>query len=352
MTFHIESAITIDLPATSWLTWYLFTPFFDLLDSESSLIQHYITMIMMWNSSTTVLLLGLLSLPSITHVQALQGSARPSSPSVPADCHDAHPRRTFLASITAGMTAALIPSDGIASSLMNNRVWAMDEPSTTQPSYAFETRDRKGNKDAVIREDYWYMTGKLPPRLLTNSLQKVDDPQWNAFGSCTTSENGSNSCTYVSLNQRIPAYSKYGSSIAYGAREYQQLGKLLQQLASSPQNNGLRQEALAMVQSTGTTPPAVVDAEVKLVLLATALTTSPNFPQPGKELLVARFYANEVRYAHRTIAQALSSSSSSNNDMNLAWQAWLFGKDSWNSYFQVVNRSISPKVGDKFVPIE
>ena len=229
----------------------------------------------------------------------------------------------------------------------------MDEPSTTQPSYAFETRDRKGNKDAVIREDYWYMTGKLPPRLLTNSLQKADDPQWNAFGSCTTSENGSNSCTYVSLNLRIPAYSKYGSSIAYGAREYQQLGKLLQQLASSPQNNGLRQEALAMVQSTGsTTPPAVVDAEVKLVLLATALTTSPNFPQPGKELLVARFYANEVRYAHRTIAQALSSSSSANNDMNLAWQAWLFGKDSWNSYFQVVNRSISPKVGDKFVPIE
>ena len=35
-------------------------------------------------------------------------------------------------------------------------------------------------------------------------------------------------------------------------------------------------------------------------------------------------------------------------DTATALGLWEFGKDSWNSYFAIVNRSISPKVGDKF----
>ncbi|KAL7555476.1 hypothetical protein ACA910_009876 [Epithemia clementina (nom. ined.)] len=231
-----------------------------------------------------------------------------------------------------------------------------DGPSSSSSSSIinFEGRNRNGNKDAVIREDYWYMFGKTPPRVLTTQL-RGDDPQWNAFGSCTQSDGG-NSCTYVSLNQRIPAYSKYGASIAYGAREFGKLGQVLLQLkGKQQQQQATSTDAMTLWDAAASyvdlpqerqLPPGPVDAELKLVLFATAMTTSPNFPQPGKELLVARFYANEVRYANRQILAAIQE-----RNLPRSIEAWEFGRDSWNSYFQVVNRSISPKVGDKFEPI-
>jgi hypothetical protein len=77
-----------------------------------------------------------------------------------------------------------------------------------------------------------------------------------------------------------------------------------------------------------------------------AMLTSPNFPGPSRELLVARFYANEVRHANREILYAARS-----RDLNRAAQAWTFGRDSWNSYFQVVARQIVPKVGEPFQSI-
>jgi len=86
-----------------------------------------------------------------------------------------------------------------------------------------------------------------------------------------------------------------------------------------------------------------VDAELKMILLATALMTSPNFPIPSKELLVARFYANEVHYAQGKLRIAVEGRSRED-----ALRIWEFGKDSWNSEFQVLNRHITPKVGDKF----
>ena len=195
-------------------------------------------------------------------------------------------------------------------------------------------RDRKYNKDALIQMDYWYQTGKIPPRVLTTSLQG-EDPQWNAFGSCTSSVDGGNSCTYVSLKQRGPAYSKYGSTIAQGAKEYETLGQILQQ------SNPDWKQALGLIRAD--LGAAAVDAELKMILLATALTTSPNFPGPSKELLVARFYANEVHYAQGRLRTAVEE-----RNQQDALQFWEFGKDSWNSYFQVINRSITEKVGDKF----
>ena len=227
-----------------------------------------------------------------------------------------------------------------------------DDDGVVMPSssFHFEGRNRNGNKDAVIREDYWYMFGKTPPRLLTTQL-KGADPQWNAFGSCTQADGG-NSCTYVALSQRIPAYTKYGSSIAYGAQEYGKLGQVLQQLATTTQQESSRDalwneaERYVYLPQEREMPPGPVDAELKMVLFATAMTTSPNFPQPGKELLVARFYANEVRYANRQILASIEE-----RNVPKSIEAWKFGQDSWNSYFQVVNRSISPKVGEKFEPV-
>jgi hypothetical protein len=68
------------------------------------------------------------------------------------------------------------------------------------------------------------MMSKTPPRQLLNPL-KGDNPQFNATtGSCeSTVEGGGNPCTYISLKQQAPAYSKYASSILAGSQEYQAL---------------------------------------------------------------------------------------------------------------------------------
>ena len=225
-------------------------------------------------------------------------------------------------------------------------------PST--PILAFENRDRKNNQQAVIRDDYWYIMGKTPPRQLLVPLQGAD-PQWNAFGSCESSADGrTNSCTYVSLNQRIPAYSKYASSIQYGSREYSKLGAILQELLqNNDSNNNDTNEAKLWQQAESflrveerTPPPPPVDAELKMILLATALLTSPNFSGPNKELLVARFYVNELHYANTVCYGAVQA-----RDAVTARAAWEFGRDSWNSYLLTVDRPIVPKVGDKLVPV-
>lgn len=201
-------------------------------------------------------------------------------------------------------------------------------------------RDRKSNKGTLIREDYWFMMGKTPPRKLDGPLL-ADDPEFNAFGSCeTTQENGgSNSCTYVSLKQRIPTYSKYGFIIALGAREYSILGKSLR-------NGDWKASIPYLLTEPQQPPPPSVDALLKMVLFASGMLTSPNYSGPSKRLLVARFYANEVGFAVEEIKEAIDE-----RDQKRAITAWEFGKDSWNSYFQVVNDSISTKVGEKFVPI-
>jgi hypothetical protein len=237
------------------------------------------------------------------------------------------------------------------SNFISTVVWADEDTGISVPKYNYESRDRKGNQQAVIRDDYWYVTGKLPPRLLQGPL-KGDDPQWNAFGSCTTSEStGTNSCTYVALNQRRSAYTKYASSIAYGAAEYDKLASILQSIQksvpTSPNSQQLWQNAeVLLTQDEASPPPAAIDAELKMVLFATAMLTSPNFPGPSRELLVARFYANEVRFAHREILDAVRE-----RNIDRAIGAWEFGRDSWNSYFQSVARSIVSKVGEPFVSL-
>lgn len=247
----------------------------------------------------------------------------------------------FCSSLTRRRALLSIASSATTASLQfstTNPCQANDSPYY----FSYETRDRKGNKDSVIKEDYWYMLGKTPPRRLDAPL-KGDDPQWNAFGACTSSATGGNSCTYVPLKQRSTAYSKYSFAISDGAKEYQKLGQLLQKAAATSSTDEVWQEAASyLTTQQGYPPPAILDAELKMVLFATALLTSPNFPGPYRELLVARFYVNEAHFAAKEMKHAID-----DRDDTRALQAWNFGKDSWNSYFEVVNRSIVPKVGEK-----
>lgn len=76
---------------------------------------------------------------------------------------------------------------------------------------------------------------------------------------CTKSEVTGNSCVYVSLKQRIPAYGKFAFSINLGASEYAQLGKILR--SSNPNWN----EAAKLVDPGFETkmPSPTVDALLK-----------------------------------------------------------------------------------------
>ena len=215
--------------------------------------------------------------------------------------------------------------------------------------YAFEKRNRNKNKEALVAEDYWYMSNKIPPRRLDLAQLPADDPTWNAWGSCTKNEATGNSCTYVSLKQRQPAYSKYAFSINLGRREYEQLGQVLRQAAKLGPDSAAWAEAAVLVDpgsGRDRLPSPAVDAMLKMVLFATAMLTSPNYSGPSREMLVSRFYVNEAFYAIKEIRAAIEA-----RDASRALAAWDFGKDSFNSYFAILNRSIVEKVGDKFVEI-
>lgn len=211
-----------------------------------------------------------------------------------------------------------------------------EEEETSSLPLAYENRDRKSNKDALVREDYWFMMGKTPPRLLNGPL-KADNPDFNAFGSCETAEDkSSNSCTYVSLKQRGPVYSKYAFNIALGAKEYTMLGKFLR-------DGNWKDAENILLGVPNQPPPPPIDALLKMVLFASGMLTSPNFTGLSKRLLVARYYTNEIKFAIDEIKDAIDA-----RDTTRANEAWKYGKDSWNSYYQIVNDSVSDKVGDKF----
>jgi hypothetical protein len=252
-----------------------------------------------------------------------------SSPEVPS-----------LISRRDALTTASIASFGTVLLVFPTSAMATEEAADP---YRYELRDRNMNKDAVIREDFWYSKGVTPPRKL-NSPLILDDPKWNAFGSCETTGGGTsatNSCTYISLKQRQPAYSKYAFSITQGAKEFQQLKAILQA------QDWNKAATFVFVNPNTNLPPPPVDAQLKMVLFASAMLTSPNFSGSSKELLVARFYVNEFKFAVTEVGNAIQ-----NQDATRALAAWEFGKDSFNSYSQVINRQIVPKVGDPFPRIE
>ncbi|KAL3783244.1 hypothetical protein HJC23_001151 [Cyclotella cryptica] len=240
-------------------------------------------------------------------------------------------RRSTIGYITGAASSALFLP-------LNNPATAQEESTTLKPSIQYENRDRKQNKEALIREDYWYFSGRKPPRRLDIDAFPADDPTWNAWGECTKSESTGNSCVYVSLKQRIPAHGKYAFSISLGASEYGQLGKILR----SSNVNWAEAAKLVDAGVEQRMPSPAVDALLKMALFATQMLTSPNYSGPSRELLVSRFYINECAFAIKHLGKAIEE-----RDVDTALALWEFGKDSWNSYLSIVNRSISPKVGDK-----
>ena len=82
------------------------------------------------------------------------------------------------------------------------------------------------------------------------------------------------------------------------------------------------------------------------LLLADALLVSAASGSLGREILVARFYVNELFFSTEEVVRALEA-----EDVPRALDAWALGVDSYNSYFTVVNPRIVPKVGEQFAPV-
>lgn len=213
--------------------------------------------------------------------------------------------------------------------------------------YSFETRNRNRNKNALIRDDIFYFSGQIPPRKIDlNNLPP--GPKWNAWGTCSNDSSTGNSCTYVSIKQKIPAYSNYAFTISLASKEFKKLGDELKR--SNNLNDDQQTSRLLKFVSKDSIniyPPVVIDSQLKMVLLATALLTSPNYSGPPFDLLIARYYVNEFAFSTSEMADALMA-----KDLNRAIAAYEYGKDSFNSYFIIVNKAIVPKVGEKFEMID
>ena len=204
-----------------------------------------------------------------------------------------------------------------------------------------EDRDRGMNEKALLQSDFYFTTGRKPPRKLDLANLPTDDPKWNAWGECAKS-GSTNACTYVPLAQRYNAYSKYASTVLAGAQDFAEIGLRLRR--GKPQDL----DAVALLLDPGAqgrAPAPTRAAGRQALLLADALLISANSGSLGREILVARFYVNELHFATEAVAAALAQEEP---DLPRALDAWALGVDSYNSYFCVVNKNIVPKVGDKF----
>ena len=203
-------------------------------------------------------------------------------------------------------------------------VWAEDDI----PDYNARFR---GMETPLITGDYYYIFGQVPPRSIT--APKIDQPKWNTFGSCID-----DSCTYVPIQQRYTAYTKYELRLSRGLTQF---GSLKGAIASQDWENVLAK--VSRGSGDGKSPAPAVDALLKAGLLASQLLVSPNNLREKKASSLALFYVNEASYAIDLIAAAAK-----RKDVAAAKSAWEFGRDSWNSYLNVVNPSIVPKVGEPF----
>ena len=206
-----------------------------------------------------------------------------------------------------------------------------------------ENRDRGLNEKALISTDFYFVTGRRPPRVLDVQNLPRDDPKWNAWGECASGSDGSNACTYIPLKQRYDAYSRHGSTVMAAAEDLADLAEL---------GRALKQRdlaAAALLLDNGEkvkAPSALRSASRKALLLADGLLISANSGGLGREILVARYYVNEFHYATERIMLA-----SDDVDWGAVSDLWRLGADSYNSFFVCVNKAVVPKVGEKFVAV-
>ena len=227
-------------------------------------------------------------------------------------------RRSVLGGAAAAAAATLLPRPALA---------------------GLEERDRGMNEKALLQSDFYFTTGRRPPRKLDLAALPTDDPKWNAWGECAKS-GATNACTYVPLKQRYDAYSKYASTVRAGAEDFRQIGGLLRK-------GKLETVALLLdAGAKGQAPAPTRAAGRSALLLADALLVSAASGSLGREILVARFYVNELFFSTEEVVRALEA-----EDVPRALDAWALGVDSYNSYFTVVNPRIVPKVGEQFAPV-
>ena len=132
--------------------------------------------------------------------------------------------------------------------------------------------------------------------------------------------------------------------IHLGSDEYARLGAFLRPGPAA--SDWAVAAALVAPGGPGSPLAPAVDAQFKIGLFATQMLPSPNYSGVPRELLVSQYYVNECAHAIREMAAAT-------DDRDAAWAlaALKFGRDSRNLYLSIVNRAISPNVGEVFAMI-
>ena len=123
-------------------------------------------------------------------------------------------------------------------------------PASAEEIADYNRRPRTMGKDVLIPGDYYYIYGTVPPRQI--SAPNIEQPKFNTFGSCVD-----NSCTYVPIQQRYSAYTKYELRLSRGLRIFSELKGAIERRDWTAVAAGVyRGEA-------GTPPSPAVDALLK-----------------------------------------------------------------------------------------
>ena len=215
-------------------------------------------------------------------------------------------RRGWFAS-AAGAAVTLAPKDARADGV--------------GPGMFVETKNMASNPDAslsrdpmnsnvLFSQDFYFKYGRSPP-FLVDATSEIPD---------------GGAVPFTRVQQRYEAYGKYAARVLAGVEAFRALKGAV--------DNG----SWASVASDDTKYNLRA-----MGLLANGLMASEN-NGPGNVLFLTRWYVNECALDIGDVAKAA--------DKAQAAAAWERGRKAINSALIVLNKEISPKVGEQFVLVE
>ena len=166
------------------------------------------------------------------------------------------------------------------------------------------------NSNVLFSQDFYFKYGRSPP-FLQDATSEIPD---------------GGAVPFTRVQQRYEAYGKYAARVLAGVEAFRALKGAV--------DNG--SWATAAADDTKYNLRAVG-------LLANGLMASEN-NGPGNVLFLTRWYVNECALDIGDVAKAA--------DKAQAAAAWERGRKAINSALIVLNKEISPKVGEQFVLVE
>uniref|UniRef100_A0A7S4B4V3 Uncharacterized protein n=2 Tax=Chrysotila carterae TaxID=13221 RepID=A0A7S4B4V3_CHRCT len=149
---------------------------------------------------------------------------------------------------------------------------------------------------------------------------------------------------YSPVARRYNGYSKYGSRIRNGITTYASLRKDIDEANWQGVKEALQKGSKGQGDAVKPVPPSELRSFARaLGLVSNSLLQSENDSSTTAANLLARHLVNEAYFAMDDIEAAAAAS-----DKAAAVAAWQAGAEYINAFIGLVNRNITPKVGDQF----